>query len=145
MDNLVEGYPVVIEIPVQWGEMDAFQHVNNVVYFRYFENARIAYFEKLDVIELMKSTWIGPILAATSCRFKAPLTYPDKVLVAAKVTAIEKDRFMMDYRVVSTKHQKLAAEGDGVIVTFNYRENKKVLVPEELRLMIVKIENAANG
>jgi acyl-CoA thioester hydrolase len=34
MDNLVEGYPVVIEIPVQWGEMDAFQHVNNVVYFR---------------------------------------------------------------------------------------------------------------
>jgi hypothetical protein len=39
----------------------------------------------------------------------------------------------------------LAAEGDGVIVTFNYRENKKVLVPEELRLMIVKIENAANG
>lgn len=145
MHNLVEGYPVVIEIPVQWGEMDAFQHVNNVVYFRYFENARIAYFEKLDVIELMKSTWIGPILAATSCRFKAPLTYPDKVLVAAKVTAIEEDRFMMDYRVVSTKHQKLAAEGDGVIVTFNYRENKKVIVPEELRLMIVKIENAANG
>ena len=145
MDNLVEGYPVVIEIPVQWGEMDAFQHVNNVVYFRYFENARIAYFEKLDVIEFMKSMWIGPILAATSCRFKAPLTYPDKVLVAAKVTAIEEDRFMMDYRVVSTKHQKLAAEGDGVIVTFNYRENKKVIVPEELRLMIVKIENAANG
>ena len=145
MNNLVDGYPVVIEIPVQWGEMDAFQHVNNVVYFRYFENARIAYFEKLDVIELMKSTWIGPILAATSCRFKAPLTYPDKVLVAAKVTAIEKDRFMMDYRVVSTKHQKLAAEGDGVIVTFNYRENKKVIVPEELRLLIMKIENAANG
>jgi acyl-CoA thioester hydrolase len=144
MNNLVDGYPVVIEISVQWGEMDAFQHVNNVVYFRYFENARIAYFEKLDVIELMKSTWIGPILAATSCRFKAPLTYPDKVLVAAKVTAIEEDRFMMDYRVVSTKHQKLAAEGDGVIVTFNYRENKKVIVPEELRLMIVKIENAAN-
>jgi len=145
MDNLVEGYPVVIEIPVQWGEMDAFQHVNNVVYFRYFENARIAYFEKLDVIEFMKSTWIGPILAATSCRFKAPLTYPDKVLVAAKVTAVEEDRFMMDYRVVSTKNQKVAAEGDGVIVTFNYRENKKVVVPEELRLMIVKIENAANG
>jgi len=145
MDNLVEGYPVVIEIPVQWGEMDAFQHVNNVVYFRYFENARIAYFEKLDVIEFMKSTWIGPILAATSCRFKAPLTYPDKVLVAAKVTAVEEDRFMMDYRVVSTKQQKVAAEGDGVIVTFNYRENKKVLVPEELRLMIAKIENAAKG
>jgi acyl-CoA thioester hydrolase len=143
MDNLVAGYPVVIEIPVQWGEMDAFQHVNNVVYFRYFENARIAYFEKLDVIEFMTREGIGPILAATSCRFKTPLTYPDKVLVAAKVTTIEEDRFIMDYRVVSTKHQKVAAEADGVIVTFNYRENKKVPVPEELRRLIMEIENTA--
>jgi acyl-CoA thioester hydrolase len=144
MDNLVVGYPVVIEIPVQWGEMDAFQHVNNVVYFRYFENARIAYFEKLDVIEFMTRKGIGPILAATSCRFKTPLTYPDTVLVAAKVTTIEEDRFIMDYRAVSTKHQKVAAEADGVIVTFNYRENKKVSVPEKLRRLIMEIENTVN-
>jgi acyl-CoA thioester hydrolase len=143
MDNLVEGYPVVIEIPVQWGEMDAFQHVNNVVYFRYFENARIAYFEKLDVIQFMTRKGVGPILAATSCRFKTPLTYPDKVLVGAKVTAIEEDRFVMDYRAVSTRHQKVAAEADGVIVTFNYRENKKVAVPEELRRLIMEIEKTA--
>lgn len=143
MSNLVEGYPIVIEIPVQWGEMDAFQHVNNVVYFRYFENARIAYFEKLDVIEFMTRKGIGPILAATSCRFKTPLTYPDTILVAAKVTTIEDDRFIMDYRAVSTKHQKIAAEADGVIVTFNYRENKKVSVPEELRRLIMEIENTA--
>ena len=37
----LENYPVVIEIPVAWGDMDAFQHVNNVAYFRYFESARI--------------------------------------------------------------------------------------------------------
>ena len=88
MDNLVKGYPIVIEIPVQWGEMDAFQHVNNVMYFRYLENARIAYFEKFDIIEFMKRKRVGPILAATSCRFKMPLTYPDTVLVATKVTAV---------------------------------------------------------
>jgi acyl-CoA thioester hydrolase len=141
MVNLVEGYPVVIEIPVQWSDMDAFQHVNNIVYFRYFENARLAYFEKFEIIEFMTRKGVGPILAATSCRFKTPLTYPDRVLVAAKVTAIEEDRFMMDYRAVSTKHQKVAAEADCVIVTFNYRENKKVPVPDELRRLIIEIEN----
>jgi acyl-CoA thioester hydrolase len=141
MDNLVEGYPVVIEIPVQWGEMDAFQHVNNVVYFRYFENARIGYFEKLDVIEFMTRKGIGPILAATSCRFKTPLTYPDRVLVGAKVTSVEDDRFVMEYRAISTRYQKVVAEADGVIVTFNYRENKKVPVPEELRRLIMEIES----
>ena len=143
MDNLVVGYPVVIEIPVQWGEMDAFQHVNNVVYFRYFENARIAYFEKFDVIEFMTRKGIGPILAATSCRFKTPLTYPDRVLVGAKVTSVEDDRFVMEYRAVSTRYQKVVAEADGVIVTFNYRENKKVPVPEDLRRLIMEIESTA--
>ncbi len=141
MDNLIEGYPVVIKFPVQWGEMDAFQHVNNVSYFRYFENARLAYFEKFDIIGFMTRKGVGPILAATSCRFKTPLTYPDTVLVATKVTTIKEDRFMMDYRVVSAKIQKVAAEADCVIVTFDYRENKKVPVPEELRRLIMEVES----
>jgi len=57
-------------VPVTWGEMDTFQHVNNIVYFRYFESERLAYFYKLDLIDLMTRTGIGPILASTSCRFK---------------------------------------------------------------------------
>ncbi|MFA6999978.1 MAG: thioesterase family protein [Candidatus Paceibacterota bacterium] len=140
MENLTESYPVVIEIPVVWGEMDAFQHVNNVVYFRYFESARIAYFGKLDVMDLMNRTGIGPILASTSCRFRTPLTYPDKILIGAKVTNIEQDRFMMNYLVVSTRLQKAAAEGDGLIVAFNYRENKKAIIPDELKQRILDLE-----
>ena len=144
MEHLVGGYPVVIKFPVQWGDMDAFQHVNNVSYFRYLENARLAYFENFDIIGFMAKSGVGPILAATSCRFKAPLTYPDTVLAAAKVTAIEKDRFMMDYRIVSTKQQKVAAEADSVIVTFDYRANKKVPMPEEFRRLIMAVEDSAS-
>jgi acyl-CoA thioester hydrolase len=48
MKELISTYPVIIEIPLAWGDMDAFQHVNNVVYFKHFESARIAYFEKID-------------------------------------------------------------------------------------------------
>jgi len=143
MEHLVEGYPVVIKFPVQWGDMDAFQHVNNVSYFRYLENARLAYFESFDIIGFMAKSGVGPILAATSCKFKAPLKYPDTVLVAAKVTAIKEDRFAMDYRIVSTKQQKVAAEADSVIVTFDYRANKKVPVPEEFRRLIMAVENSA--
>lgn len=141
MYNLVEGYPVVIEIPVVWGEMDAFQHVNNVVYFRYFEDARIAYYERLNILDLMARTGVGPILAATSCRFRMPLTYPDKVLVGAKVSNIEQDRFMMNHIVVSTRLKNVAAEGDAVVVIFNYRENKKTIIPDELRQRIHDIES----
>jgi acyl-CoA thioester hydrolase len=140
MENQLDGYPVVIEAPVAWGEMDAFGHVNNIVYLRYFESARIAYFYKLDMIDEMTRTGIGPILASTSCKFKIPLTYPDKVLIGARVTGIEEYRFMMGYCVFSVNHQKMAAEGDGLIVTFNYQENRKVPVSEELRQRILDIE-----
>jgi acyl-CoA thioester hydrolase len=144
MDKSLERYPVIIEIPVQWGEMDAFQHVNNVAYFRYFESARMAYYERLNLKDLRASTGIGPILASTSCRFKMPLTYPDRVHVGVRVTKIEKDRFMMDHYILSTRHQKIAAEGSSVIATYDYRENKKASVPEELKQRIWELEKSVN-
>ncbi len=140
MNPLLEEYPVVIEIPVAWGEMDAFNHVNNTVYFRYFEAARIAYFVEIHIIDFMKQTGIGPILASISCTFKVPLTYPDTIVVGAKVTDIKEDRFTMKHAVFSRQHQKMAAEGEGVIVTYDYRGNKKVAIPEELKKRILTME-----
>jgi len=145
MSNLLKDYPVVIEFPVAWGEMDAMNHVNNICYFRYFESARIAYFEKADLFNYMTETGIGPILASTSCKFRIPLSYPDTVLIGATAVSIEEDRFVMNYLVVSKKHQKVAAEGDGVIVALNYREGKKVTVPEVVKQKILDIQKSASG
>ena len=142
MNDLLKSYPVVIEIPVVWGDMDAYQHVNNVVYFRLFENARIAYFQELGVLEQMDQTGVGPILASTHCRFKIPLTYPDTVSVGAKVTEIQEDRFVMKYAVASHRHQKIAAEGEGLVVHFNYREVRKERIPDELRQGILAMERS---
>lgn len=136
----LENYPVVIEIPIAWGDMDAFQHVNNVAYFRYFESARILYSEKLGLHKYKDETGIGPILGSTSCKYRLPLTYPDTVSVGAKVIDIAQDRFTMQYMVVSHKHQKIAAEGDGVVVMYNYNEGKKTAIPEEIRKRILLME-----
>ena len=144
MKNLISDYPVSIEIPVAWGDMDAFQHVNNIVYFKYFESGRIAYFQKIDLIEFMKKTGIGPILASTQCRFKLPLTYPDLVTVGAKVDTLEEDRFLMKYAVVSHKFKKIAALGEGTLVTYDYRNQKKALVPDEIRTKIIGLEKSVS-
>ncbi|HEX9654457.1 MAG TPA: thioesterase family protein [bacterium] len=144
MENLIKQYPVIIEISLHWGEMDAFQHLNNTVYFRYFESARIAYFEKIGYIELMRTSGCGPILASTHCRFKVPLTYPDRVSVGARVLNIEDDRFLMEYAIISHKFQKTAAEGQGVIVSFDYRENRKTALPEEIKQRILKLQGGTD-
>jgi len=123
--DLLDAYPVVIDVPVAWGEMDAFQHVNNIVYFRYFESARMAYFDKLGMAEIQNTTGVGPILASTSCRFRIPLSYPDTVAIGARVAKVDENRFLMEYCVASYKENKVAADGEGVIMAFDYKRKRK--------------------
>ena len=88
MTEHLVGYPVVVEQAVAWGEMDSYEHVNNVVYFRYFENARLEYFRRLNWFAFEKETGIGRSTAVKrrcdpfSMR---PLTYPDTILIDARM------------------------------------------------------------
>ena len=91
MTTLLDGFPVVTEIPVAWGDMDALQHVNNVMYFRYFETARIDYFKRINLMENIAITQIGPVVSETSCRYKMPVTFPDTLLVGSKITDLQND------------------------------------------------------
>lgn len=143
VQELLKGFPVVVEFPVAWGEMDAQLHVNNVVYFRYFENARMAYFDRIGVLELMAQMQVGAVLASTDCKYRFPVTYPDTLSVGARVTKVETDRFTMEYRVVSKRTGKLAAEGKGVLVAYDFRENGKTQLPEELKKNIASLEASA--
>ena len=142
MKRDLAGYPVVVEIPVAWGEMDAFGHLNHAVYFRYMETARILYFERLGIPEFLGRDPVGPILGAISCRYRAPLTYPDRVSVGVKVTRVEEDRFVMAYVIFSHSLGKLAAEGEGTMVCFDYRQNRKAPLPEKLKDRIAEMERA---
>ena len=137
--DLLEGFPVVLQFPVAWGDMDSFGHVNNTVYFRYFEHGRIACFGRLGVMEVMKSTGVGPILAHTSCRFRVPLSYPDTVHIGTRIDDVGDDRFVMHYRVVSERHGAVAAEGDGRIVMFDYQGQTKAALPGVLRERIAAL------
>lgn len=137
---MLRDFPVVVQFPLQWGDMDAFQHVNNAHYFRYFEDARIVYFEKCFFTSNFEDSLIGPILKSTSCIFRLPLTYPDTIFVGAKVTSVSEDRFSMAYAIFSHRHQKIAAEGEGVVVCFDYKNNSKTALPERVKDGIKKLE-----
>jgi acyl-CoA thioester hydrolase len=140
MTDLLAGFPVIIEQVVDWGDMDSFRHVNNAVYFRYFENARVEYFQRLDWMNYLKETGIGPIVATAQARFRRPVTYPDTLLVGTRVSTMSEDRYTVDYRVVSRKQDDVVTLGDTVVVTYHYAELKKVPIPTEFRSRIEKLE-----
>src|SRR5277367_5877386 len=94
-------FPVVIALPVQWGDQDAFGHVNNTIYFRWFESARIAYFERIGLNHLLEHEPIGPILASMSCDYRRPVTYPDTVDIGMRVSRIGRTSVGMEHAVLS--------------------------------------------
>jgi acyl-CoA thioester hydrolase len=142
-DDALLGFPVVVEQAVVWGEMDAYQHVDNVVYFRWFENARLEYFRRLDWFAFEKETGVGPILQSTQCRFRRAVTYPDTIRIGARAIAVSEDRFTLEHRIVSTSQQAVVAEGQGIVVTFQYGRGEKVAMPGELRRRIERLEKQA--
>ncbi len=130
---LLEDYPVAVQLPLTWGQMDSFAHVNNTQYFRWFEDVRMAYFQACGIFDHMEAHSVGPILARTQARFMAPLSFPDTVHVGTRVEDIGEDRFTMLYRVVSEARDLVAAEGDGRIVMFDYEANQKAPIPPHIR------------
>jgi len=138
----LDAFPVTLRVPVAWGDMDAFGHVNNTVYLRWFESARIAYFERIRFGQSVRGAppKVGPILARTQAIYKLPLTYPDTVDVGARVTDVERDRFTMLYSVVSERHATVACEGDGRIISYDYQAGAKAALPTEVRAAIEALE-----
>jgi acyl-CoA thioester hydrolase len=130
-----------VTLPVLWGDMDAFGHVNNTIYFRWFECGRIDHFAKIGFTQQMKDTGVGPILAWTDCRFRLPLTFPDTVTVETRVVECREDRFTQKYVVTSAHHGGVAAEGTGKIVCFNYKAGRPVALPEDIRAAITTMDN----
>jgi len=140
IEKLREGFPVWITLPIQWGDQDAFGHVNNTVYLRWFESARIAYGSRIDLAESGEGRKIGPILAAIACNYRRQLKFPDTVHIGARITRIGRSSLTMEHRILSERLGAVAAEGDSTLVTFDYAAQKSVSLPAAVRTRIEQVE-----
>jgi acyl-CoA thioester hydrolase len=145
VDALLAGYPVTITIPVQWGEQDPFGHVNNVIYFRWFESARIAYFRRIGIMKHLTPAPLGAILAGASCQYRRSIVYPDTVRVGVRATGVGLTSIAFEQRIVSLEHRALAAEGTATAVVYDYEAGRPQRVPDDIRQAIAELEGWRNG
>ena len=125
---------LTVRVPVAWGDMDAFQHVNNTVYLRWFETARIDWFAR---VEFQSAGGAGPILARTEIDYRLPVTWPDTIDVAVGVVARGRSSVTLGYRVTSEKWEgAIVAEGLTVIVLFDYGTKQSVPLDDALRARV---------
>jgi acyl-CoA thioester hydrolase len=134
------GHPVVVPLPIQWGDQDAFGHVNGVMYFRWFETARVEYLHLGGLGHLMDKRGVGPILAAIHCNYRRQLKHPDSILVTASIAEIGRTSMKMRHLIYSQTQQQVAAEGESTVVMFDYTGQKPVRVPDDVRQLIEQFE-----
>jgi acyl-CoA thioester hydrolase len=133
---MIEGFAVVERIPVLWGDMDAFGHVNNTRFIRWFETARIAHFQRIG-IKTAEAKGVAPILAHVSCDYLAPVDFPAAILAGARVTTIGETSFRHEYVItLADAPDRPVAKGMGVIVMYDYDAAEKVPVPDDLKQRI---------
>lgn len=133
-------HPAVVPIPVQWGDQDAFGHVNNVVFFRWYETARVEYLNQAGLAHMMTGSGIGPILASIKCDYRKQLNHPDSILVSASITHIGRTSLKMAHLVYSQAQGAIVAQGDSTIVCFDYANQRPTPLPAEIRAKIEQME-----
>jgi acyl-CoA thioester hydrolase len=118
-------------IAIRWGDMDAYGHVNNTIYFRYLEQVRVEYLESLGY--LIQPTGTAPVIINTSCTFLIPLTYPGMLEVRMFLGAPGRSSIPSTYEIRMRGDDTVYASGAAKIVWIDTRSGKSVPIPDELR------------
>ena len=126
------------EIPVLWGDMDAFGHVNNIIYLKWCETSRIELFCKiwdldgLKIDEILEKSGVGPILANFNTNYRIPVACPDTIYVKTRIKHIGNTSFGIEHQITSKNNgSKIVAEADSVVVMINYKTGEKFQIDDD--------------
>lgn len=115
-------------VDVRWGDMDAFNHVNNATYLRYIEQARIEWFDSLGP-EWLSDT-IAPIMAAAQVNYRRPIKYPARIIVDLYADKRGGKSITIGHRISDASDPDCVyADGDVVIVWIDRSSGKSVPLP----------------
>jgi len=123
-----------VSVPVRWGDMDAQGHVNNTVYFRYMEQARVEWLESLRT-HAGDINGLGSVIVNASCTFLLPLSYPG--IVDVRMYIDPPGRSSIDSHYELWMSDRKYAEGSARIVWIDQRTQRSAPLPEQVRAVCV--------
>ena len=132
-DASIDGFPLVVTLPVLWGDQDMFGHVNNIIHLKWFESSRVAYWEQSGLVETMGTLGLRPILARAACDYLMQITYPQTIHVAARVARIGRTSWTMHHAIFTEMKREIAAVGESVVVLFDYARQESRSLTDEMR------------
>lgn len=140
-DELLGNWPIKVQLPVQWGDMDALGHVNHTIYIKWMETARMHYFDACGLSDLYRAQRIGPILAGIEVSYLQPVVFAETIAIEATITRMGGASFDMNYRLTRLSEQmELVARGTAKLVIYDYSAQRPAPMPDALRSKIAQLE-----
>lgn len=134
--SVLGNHVSTLTMALRWGDMDAYGHANNTVYFRFFEEARIVWLRSLELGAPEEPT--GPVIIKTSATFLKELSHPATVVV--KTFADKAGNTSLDtyHLLEDAETGEIYAEGYAKIVWFDRKTRKSAPLPDTLRALAAR-------
>ena len=125
-----------LSLPIRWGDMDALGHVNNIMYFRYFEQARLNWYESLGCTALGTET-TGLVIVDNHAEYLKPLVYPANITVSMGGHTPGRSSFISSYTI--SDETQLYTKGSAKVVWIDIANNKSTALPDEVRDLLPEL------
>ncbi len=125
----MENFEIKHQVDVQWGDLDAANHVNNIIYLRWIESARVKYFLHLNNGKLKNEDNVGPVVAWQDCKYIRPVNYPDTITIGIKKIENLDDRIVLEAKIYSDAQKRVVAVSQQHMVSFDFKTKTKAPLP----------------
>lgn len=137
---LRSDFPEIIRISTRWSDNDVYKHVNNVVYFSFFDTAVNQYLLEQGLIDFHTSKVVG-LVVDNHCQFFSSITFPDEVFVGIAVEKIGNSSVVYRLGIFKNDEINLCALGRFTHVYVNRENHKPTPIPEEIRTTLSAIKH----
>jgi len=136
--ELRDSYRHFQAIPTRWADNDVYGHVNNVVYYSYFDTVVNQYLIEQRALNLATSTVIG-LVVETQCEYFAPLQFPDVVHAGLRVAKLGNSSVRYEIGLFRNDENAASAQGHFVHVYVDRASRRSLAVPADMRAALEKI------
>lgn len=133
-------YRHFLPIQTRWMDNDVFGHVNNVVYYSYFDTAVNLYLIETGVLDIARSPVIG-FVVETACRYARPLVFPDPVTAGLRVARLGNSSVRYEIGLFRADEARAAAEGHFVHVYVDRATQRPVALPDALKTALAPLRS----
>ena len=129
-------------IPTRWMDNDVYRHVNNVVYYSYFDTAVNRMLIEEGVLDIEASTVVG-LVVETACRYFSPIAFPDDVHAGVRVAHLGRSSVRYEIGLFRNDADAASAQGHFVHVYVDRASNRPTALPERLRALLLTLSRPA--